>query len=116
MIETYKIMCDYNAKMSPVFKMNMSITRGNALKLLQPRATQDVREFSFINRVVDLWNQLPNEVVNAMNLITFEQLLDKFWAGHAFKYDTKACLPCHARKQDLDSGVQKTCVQKSSCK
>ena len=34
MIETYKIMCDYNVEISPVFEMNMSNTRGNALKLL----------------------------------------------------------------------------------
>ena len=28
MIETYKIMCDYNVEISPVFEMNMSNTRG----------------------------------------------------------------------------------------
>ena len=77
---------------------NMLRNKGNALKLLKPRATKDVQKFSYTNRVVDLWNQLPNEVVNAKNLITFEKPLDKFWAGYAIKYDAKTRLPCHARK------------------
>ena len=98
MIETYKILSDYNEEVSPLFNINKSSTRGNALKLLKPRAKRDVRKFSFTNRIVDLWNQLPNEVVNAKNLITFESRLDKFWAGYAFKYDIKARLPCHAHK------------------
>ena len=98
MIETYKILSNYNEEVSPFFKINASSTRGNTLKLAKQSANKDVRKFSFTNRIVNLWNHLPNDVVNAEKLIQFERKLDRFWAGCAFKYDAKADLPCNAHK------------------
>ena len=65
MIETYKILSNYNEEVSPFFKINASSTRGNTLKLAKQSANKDVRKFSFTNRIVNLWNHLPNDVVNA---------------------------------------------------
>ena len=98
MIEAYKILLNYNEEVAPIFKINTSCTRGSAFKLVKPRANKDVRKFSFTNRIVNLWNQLPNDVVKAENLLDFERRLDKFWSGCAFKYNIKADFPCHARK------------------
>ena len=93
MIETYKILHNYNEDVTPVIKMNNTSTRGNSLKMLKFRPRKDIRKFSFTSRIVNTWNKLPDDVVNARNLITFEKLLDKFWANSNFKYDFRAPLP-----------------------
>ena len=93
MIETYKILNNYNEDIMPIIKLNRSATRGNSLKMLKSRPKRDIRKFSFTNRIVNIWNKLPDEVVNARNMLSFEKQLDKFWANSEFKYDFKAPLP-----------------------
>ena len=48
------------------------------MKLSKQRASLDVRKFSFSQRVVQEWNKLPQEVVDAMSVNQFENRLDKF--------------------------------------
>jgi len=38
------------------------------------------------NRVVPLWNSLPNDVVMADNINVFKKRLDKFWSSYNFVY------------------------------
>jgi hypothetical protein len=52
-------------------------TRGHAWKLLVPRCSCDTRKFFFSNRVVPIWNSLPNEAINANNLDAFKRKLEK---------------------------------------
>jgi hypothetical protein len=52
-------------------------TRGHDWKLLVPRCNCDTRKFFFSNRVVPIWNSLPNETVTANNLNTFKRKLEK---------------------------------------
>ena len=42
-------------------------TRGNDLHLKKSQNMYDLRKCYFINRVVDIWNSLPNWVVTASN-------------------------------------------------
>ena len=51
-------------------------TRGNAFKLMVTRCKYDVRKFSFCNRVVNVWNSLPDVVVKSESLNTFKNNLD----------------------------------------
>jgi len=48
------------------------------MKLSKQRASLDVRKFSFSQRVVQEWNKLPQEVVDAMSVNQFKNRLDKF--------------------------------------
>ena len=50
----------------------------------------NVRKFSFVSRVVDIWNGLPESVVSATTVFQFEKALDRFWAGHEMLYNYKA--------------------------
>ena len=88
MIETYKILNNYNENVTPLIKLNAATTRGNKF-----RPNKDIQKFAFTNRIVNIWNKLPGDVVNVKNLITFENRLHKFWAKSDFKYDFKAPLP-----------------------
>ena len=47
----------------------------------------DLRKYYFTNRVVPVYNSLPNEVmVMADNINIFKNRLDKFWASCDFVY------------------------------
>ena len=69
----------------------MRSTRGNSLKLLKPRHRLNVRGNYFANRVVNLWNSLPDSVVAAPSVDSFKRRLDKHWAALPSMYDPE-CL------------------------
>jgi len=58
--------------------------RRHSIKLSKQRASLDVRKFIFSQRVVNEWNLLPQEVVDAKSVNKFKNPLDKFWQryGH----------------------------------
>ena len=55
-------------------------TRGNQLKLKKQYARLSLRRNLFTNRVVDLWNHLPNDIVCAANINILKARLDLYWA------------------------------------
>ena len=42
--------------------------------------------------IVDIWNSLPNSIVDARTVNAFKARLDKFWSHQAVKYDFTADL------------------------
>ena len=44
-----------------------------------------MRKFNFINRVISVWNTLPDTVVSANTVDTFKARLDRFWSGQEVK-------------------------------
>jgi len=83
MIETYKILSGkYDLEAVPVLTTSPTLTtRGNDLRLQKNRARYDLRKFLFTNRIVNMWNSMPNEVVRAESTNTFKSRLDKFWSN-----------------------------------
>ncbi len=64
LVMVYKLLyglvdCDY----SQFFSLSTNLTRGNSLRLVKNRFRLDVIKFFFANRVVDIWNSLPDAVV-----------------------------------------------------
>ena len=51
-------------------------TRGHNLKLFNRRACLKVRSNSFSNKIVDVWNALPESVVRAPSLNSFPECLN----------------------------------------
>ena len=91
MIETYKIITNKYDEDS-VVNLNInenSNTRGNRYKLTQNSIHYNLRQNFFTNRIVSVWNCLPDEVVTAKNTNTFKNLLDKFWNNQEFKFNYK---------------------------
>ena len=66
--------------------------RGHSLKL-QKRYCGSATRVNFCNfRIVDSWNSLPEDIVNAPTLDSFKARLDKCWSGRKFictKLDNK---------------------------
>ncbi len=90
MIETYKIMNNiYDESVTKgLFTRNTSErTRGHTLKINKNNCRLDIRKHYFTNRVVDVWNSLPESIVTAKNVKAFERRLDGHWKEHPMIYD-----------------------------
>ena len=89
MIEVYKMLNGvYDPEVVPLLGRNVnSRTRGNSFKLKVDRCKLDVRKYAFCNRVVNLWNSLPDVVVTSVSVNAFKNSLDKLWICKDFYYD-----------------------------
>ena len=92
MIETYKILSGkYDRDCTEgMFHITEDGTRGNTKKLFKNRSRLNIRKYAFPNRVVNIWNSLPEWVVNAENVEKFERKLDKHWQYKEKKFYYKA--------------------------
>jgi len=87
LIETFKIMTGKERIVRSQF-FQLSICeyqlRGHTMKLLKQRTSLGVQKFSFSQHMVQEWNKLSQDVVNAMSVNQFKNRLDKFWRryGH----------------------------------
>jgi len=62
------------------FALTSSVTSGNSFKLLNQRFYHDIRKYSFIHRIINTWNTLPDLVVNVDSIDIFKNRLDTFWS------------------------------------
>ena len=92
MIEVYKILTAvYFPRVSPELARNInSRTRGNSLKLLVRQSRLDLRRFSFCEHVVNIWNSLPNWVVESQSVNMFRNNFDKFSKTKDLLYNFEA--------------------------
>ena len=94
-IQVYKIMHGIDKvdkdKFFTVYRY--SATRGHSLKLFKKRSRLLVRANSFSNRVVDSWNSLTEDIVNAPSLNAFKSRLKRFWRGHPYKFSPSCYSP-----------------------
>ena len=93
-IQVYKILNQVDrVDIDKFFTMSELSTRGNSLKIFKPRSRLKVRSSVFSNRVVDVWNSLPNAVVTAPSLNAFKSRLNKHWHGHELKFNAPCYIP-----------------------
>jgi len=63
-----------------------SITRRhNNLKLIKNRTNKNGYKFFFTNRIIDLWNCLPNQIADANSVNSFKNMIDAHFRD--IKYD-----------------------------
>ena len=91
MIQVYKITHDmYDRSVALELPRNVSSTRGNKYKLQNHSFHYNFRKFSFAARIVNVWNSLPDYVVDVNSLKQFETRLDKFWGNQDVMFDWTA--------------------------
>ncbi len=56
--------------------------RGHSLKLKKERTRLDRRKFSFSQRVVSMWNDLPSGIVTVPTAKVFKKLLEAHFRRH----------------------------------
>ena len=94
MIEVFKIVHNYYDSEAAV-KLHFNTfntTRGNMYKLQKFMCHYNIRKYSFCPRVVNMWNSLPNDVVEADTVNTFKNRLDKHWYNQDVLFDFNADL------------------------
>lgn len=79
LIEVFKMAHGHtNVALEEFFRLAESgSTRGHTLKLLKGQCKRDIRLHFFSHRVVNRWNQLPQEAVSACSVNVFKNKLDK---------------------------------------
>ena len=90
MIEVFKHFTTYKDDIIPSsFQPRQRISRKHNHQLARLRSNDDVRGVqsnSFYYRCAKVWNNLPQNVVNASNINNFKNLLDEHWSQATFKY------------------------------
>ena len=85
-IEVYKYLHGiYNVDCSdllPLHESSSLVTRGHSLKLAKRSSRTQLRQNFFSNRVVKLWNNLPEEVVMAPTVNCFKGRFDRHSADN----------------------------------
>jgi len=82
LIETFKILTGReHVNYSKFFELAnvTSGLRGHSLKLFKRRCRTTVRQNFFSLRVVNEWNKLPQDVVEASSVNMFKNRLDRHW-------------------------------------
>ena len=64
-----------------------TITRGHKFKLQSGKFRNNPRKFFFSNRVVSVWNELPDVIVEAADVTKFKIMLDNYMTDFDFVYD-----------------------------
>ena len=105
MIEMFKILTKkYDEKVCdfvPLANTSTYNIRGHKYKVEKRRSKTKLKQNSFINRSVDLWNSLPDYVVSAETVKSFEARLDKHWSNADFKYNWEANPPTQKQNREL---------------
>ena len=80
MIEVFKILKGFdNVDSRQFFKLSdIGITRNNGLKLQVKRFRTNIAKNFFTYKVINHWNRLPQEVVDAQSINTFKNRLDRY--------------------------------------
>ena len=79
-IEVFKIVNGYkDVDRNMFFKLKEgSRTRGLNSALVKEQCRLDMRKYSFSQRVINEWNRLPNDCVNASSVNMFKNIIDKY--------------------------------------
>lgn len=71
-----------------------STTRGHRYKLKKARSNTTLRQTFFSQRVVDRWNGLPSEVVDAPSLNSFKNRLDAHMKDYVYCVEEPPTVVC----------------------
>ena len=87
LIMTYKILHGQVLLNSDeFFTINLNHTRSNGMKIYKNHSNTNSRKFSFTQRIINDWNNLPHDIVSAPNVLIFKTKLDKFLYNRRFTY------------------------------
>ena len=88
LVETFKIMNNIDkVDSNSLFPRSASTTRGHNFKIYKQHCRTNIRKYSFTQRVVDCWNNLPVNVVNAPSVNSFKNQLNSHWRTFKLKFE-----------------------------
>jgi len=67
-------------------------TRGNKLKIFQEHVHYNLRKYLFSNRVIQIWNSVPDLVIESNSINSFKNNQGILWQNEDVKFNWKADL------------------------
>ena len=75
----FKIVNGYeDVERNMFLKLKGSRTRRHKAALVKEQCRLDMRKYSFSQRVINEWNKLPNDCVNASGVNMFKNRIDRY--------------------------------------
>jgi ribonuclease P/MRP protein subunit RPP40 len=82
LIEVFKIMKGLeDVNKDKFFTMHTGCTRGHELKLFKPSCHPDCRNYAFSNRIINMWNGLPSNIIACNTVYGFKHKIDVYLYG-----------------------------------
>jgi hypothetical protein len=73
-----------NVNKDKFFTMDTGCTRGHELKLFKPSCRLDCRKCAFSNRIINMWNRLPSNIIACNTVVNFKHKIDMYLYGQGF--------------------------------
>ena len=91
MIQVYRYLHNiYNTNSDHLQLSNVTHTRGHSLKLKKNRSNTSTHANFFTQRIVNIWNGLKEETVQATSVDVFKKRIDEEWQDKPFKFNFEA--------------------------
>jgi ribonuclease P/MRP protein subunit RPP40 len=85
LIEVFKILKGMeDVKKEQCFTKEKGCMRGRELKLLKLSCHLDCRKYAFSNRVINMWNSLPSDVIACSTVYSFKHKIDVYLYSQGF--------------------------------
>ena len=92
LIEAFKILNGFDEVNSRLLRVDENpITRNNGFKLIGKRFRTDKAKNFFANKIVNIWNMLPNSIVSAMTINQFKNRIDKYFTDDNLDLISRVC-------------------------
>ena len=86
-----------------------TITRGHSKKIYPQRANKNIRENFSTIRTIQIWNNLPEYVINAKTTKSFESRLDRYWKNqdNIYNYEANLTTGTEIKSDEEDEDLSK---------
>jgi ribonuclease P/MRP protein subunit RPP40 len=85
LIEVFKILKGMeDVKKEKFFTKEKGCTRVHELKVVKSNCHLDCRKYAFSNKVINMWNILPSDVIACNTVYSFKHEIDAFLATQGF--------------------------------
>ena len=91
MIQVFKLLNEgYDNTLPKLLSLSTTGLRGHKHKLYLQGANRDMKRNFFTRRIINTWNDIPQEIIESKNIKSFEIALDRYWENQKILYDYKA--------------------------
>ena len=90
-VELFKMLNGMYSTDAKFVDRQVNRTRGNKLKIYHGHVQYNLRKYFFLI-VIQIWNSLPDFVIEANNINSFKKKLDKLWAHENVKFNWRVDL------------------------
>ena len=107
MVETYRILNGIDNVDKDMLPLNNNRTRGHSSKIYKKHCRTNIRKYTFSQRIVDSWNNLPESVVSADSVNSFKSRLNKHWKFLSLKFVATCYEPEAERRRTQLNGSER---------